>query len=148
MPVLHLKNKVTRSMITTCEQALAVGAIPDCFTVTPKEGMQLLKEVQELKDVSAHFKFRQDDSKIGAEEPNLRFLMNDTTSTTRRKILDRWYQGLYTVSYVHVTTQQRAPEAQTLMKSESTDLLIPVRIVNPPKKKEAKGEEKDSKPST
>ena len=143
MPVLHLKNKVTRSMITTVEQSLAVGAIPSHFTLDPKEAFQLLKEVQELKDVAVHFKWRQDNEKIDAAEPNIGFLLKQTNDETRKTIVNRWYQGLYTVSYVHVTTKKQQPEAQALRKNENTDLLIPLKVVKP-KPKDTPKEEKNS----
>ena len=127
-------------MITTVEQSIAVGAIPSHFTLDVPEAFQLLKEVQELEDVAIHFKFKQDNEKIDADEPNIVFLLKQKDDATKKTIINRWYHGYYSVSYVHVTQKEKRPEAQALTKSESTDLLIPLKILA----KEKPKEEKDS----
>jgi hypothetical protein len=141
MPVLHLKNKITRSLITTAEQAIAVGAIPSHFTLDASEAFQLLKEVRELENIAVHFRFKQDDEKLDVGEPNIVFLLKQSDVETSKTILRRWHQGIYTVSYVHVMAKPQQPEAQTLTKRESTDLLIPLTIIQ---KSKGPKEEKDS----
>lgn len=147
MPVLHLKNKITRSLINTVEQALAAGGIPDYIALTPKEGLSLLKEVQELETVKPHFRFEQDNDVFAPEEPDVRFLLARSDHDTRKLMLERWYVKQYTVSYIHTKKKENQLHAQLLMKSEDDILMIPLRILNP-KPEDKQGAEKDSKPST
>ena len=141
MPVLHLKNKITRSLVNTVNQALSVGGIPDYISLDPKEGYQLLKEYQELESVRDFFTFKQDDEKIEADEPHIRFLLGQKDDEARKKILNRWYQKYYTV-YFLPAEPKKLSGAQTLTKSDKDDLIIPLKVVKP--KPKVLNEEKDS----
>jgi len=138
MPILHLKNKVTISIINEVDKALDVGGIPDFITLYPNEGFQLLKEIQELD--ASRFLFKQP-SQSPSDEPDVRFLLKQRDKETRKTILRRWHDETYDVFYVHASSSNQAPEAQALVKSEKHETMIPLKIVKP---KESKHEEKDS----
>lgn len=147
MPVLQLKNKVMISLVNVVDKALEVGGIPDHITLFPNEGFQLLTEIQEVDGVIGHFTFRQTDSLELKEEPDIRFLLKQKDKETKKKILRRWHSEMYSISYVHATTSNRAPEAQALLKSETNDLMIPLKIIKPEETTRRLKEEKDSSPS-
>ena len=147
MPILHLKNKITRTLINTVEQALAVGGIPDYIALTPSEGLSLLKEVQELESVKPHFQFDQDEEVFPPEEMNVRFLLARHDHDTRKLILERWYANQYTVSYVHAKKKESQIHAQLMMKSEGDVQMIPLKLVNAKPKTDTQGAEKDSTPT-